>query len=282
MDTKIILIYCICSDFLKSLGHTNHDAVQMSDDEVLTFAIVSAMFFYGSHEKAREFLKEYGYIPNMLSKSQLNRRLHAFDEIFWRQLLYQLSQSLLHYEKTNEYAVDSFPVSACDTPRITRAKIFQGKEYHGYSSSKKRYFFGIKVHMIVSANKGVPIEIIFTPGSENDMRAFKRFSLDLPEGSTIFADRAYNNYDFEDFLSDHAEIRLIAQRRKNSKRPLRGELSYLQSRMRKKIETVFSQITGIFPRNINAVTAKGFEIKVFNFILAYTFNLFFKEKFALA
>ena len=34
----------------------------------------------------------------------------------------------MHYENSNEYAVDSFPVSACDTPRITRARIFQGKE----------------------------------------------------------------------------------------------------------------------------------------------------------
>jgi len=282
MDIKIILVYCICSDFLKHIEHTGRVAQKMSDDEVLTFAIVSAMFFCGNHERTRVFLKEYGYIPNILSKSHLNRRLHAFDESFWRQLLYQLSQSLLHFEKTKEYAVDSFPVSACDTPRITRAKIFQGKEYHGYNASKQRYFFGIKVHMIVSANKGIPVEILFTPGAENDMRAFKRFSLDIPEGSTIYGDRAYNDYAFEDFLSDNAEIRLIVQRRKNSRRPLLAELRYLQSRMRKRIETVFSQITKIFPRSINAVTAKGFEVKVFNFILAYTFDLFFKEKFALA
>jgi hypothetical protein len=53
----------------------------------------------------------------------------------------------------HEYAIDSFPVSACDTPRIMRANIFQGKEYRGYNSIKKRYFFGFKVHMLVSATK---------------------------------------------------------------------------------------------------------------------------------
>jgi len=36
-----------------------------------------------------------------------------------------------------------------------------------------------------------------------------------------------------------------------------------------------------FLKSINAVTSKGFEIKVFNFILAYTFKLLFQEKFAL-
>jgi hypothetical protein len=41
----------------------------MSDSKVLTLAIVAAMFFGGSHENSRKFLKEYGYIPNILSKS---------------------------------------------------------------------------------------------------------------------------------------------------------------------------------------------------------------------
>jgi len=105
-------------------------------------------------------------MPNMLSESQLNRRLHEFDECLWKAVLQQLSQVLLHYEKTHEYAVDSFPASALETSRIRRAKIFRGKEYHGYNSSKQRYFFGIKVHMLVTADKGIPIEVIFTPGSQ--------------------------------------------------------------------------------------------------------------------
>ena len=96
MDTKIILIYCVCSDFLKNMEHPQNDSWHMSDAEVLTLAIVAAMFFCGSHEKARIFLFEYNYIPNMLSKSHLNRRLHAFDESFGQYLLYQLSRSLLH------------------------------------------------------------------------------------------------------------------------------------------------------------------------------------------
>ena len=46
-------------------------------------------------------------------------------------------------------------------------------------------------------------------------------------------------------------------------------LNYLQDRMRKRIATVpFSQITGIFPRSIKALTSRGFEIKVFNFNLS--------------
>ena len=156
----------------------------------------------------------------------------------------------------------------------------KGKAYHSYSSTRQRYFYGIKVHMLASKN-GVPLEVLFTPGSEHDMKSFKRFTLDLPAGSTIYGDRAYNNYEFEDFLKEEAEINLIVERRIHSKRPLSAELNYIRNRMRKKIETVFSEITRLFPRSINAVTSQGFEIKIFSFILAYTFGLFFKKNVAL-
>ena len=256
MDTKIVLIFCICSDFLREESFFQKDSQRMSSCEVLTFAIVSGLFFYGNHERTRLFLYDYNYIPNILSKSQLNRRLHAFEEEFWKRLLYKLSRSLHHYEKTHEYAIDSFPVKACENSRITRAK----------------------VHMIVNLTKGIPVEVVFTPGSENDLKAFRRFCLDIPKGSIIYGDRAYNDYKFEDFLRDHQEIHLIAQRRTNSKRPLAKEVCYIQSRMRKRIETVFSQITQLFPKNIHAVTSKGFYLKIFNFILAYLFTLIFKPE----
>ena len=132
--------------------------------------------------------------------------------------------------------------------------------FHGYSPTKQHYFYGIKVHMVLSKD-GIPVEILFTPGSEHDMKAFKRFTLDIPRGSVIYGDRAYTNYEFEDLL--------------------KAELRFIQSKIRKRIETVFSEITRLFPRAINAVTSSGFEIKVFSFILAYTFSLFFKKKLAL-
>ena len=61
-----------------------------------------------------------------------------------------------------------------------------------------------------------------------------------------------------------------------------AERKYIQGRMRKRIETVFSEITALFPKTISAVTGQGFEIKIFNFILAYIFWLFFKLRVALA
>ena len=42
--------------------------------------------------------------------------------------------------------------------------------------------------------------------------------------------------------------------------------------MRKRIETVFSEITRLFPKRIHAVTLKGFLMKVSFFIIAFTLD----------
>jgi len=42
-----------------------------------------------------------------------------------------------------------------------------------------------------------------------------------------------------------------------------------QSYLRKKVETSFSRITGLFPKTIHAVSSKGFVLKVISFILVF-------------
>jgi hypothetical protein len=46
----------------------------------------------------------------------------------------------------------------------------------------------------------------------------------------------------------------------------------VQHSYRKRIETVGSLIERIVPNTIHAVTARGFELQVFLFVLAYSIN----------
>ncbi len=48
--------------------------------------------------------------------------------------------------------------------------------------------------MVATTNQE-PIELVMTPGSESDMRAFKRFELALPDESVIYTDKAYTDID---------------------------------------------------------------------------------------
>jgi len=189
-------------------------------------------------------------------------------------VLFLALQVLLRNKDNQFFIVDSFPIKAYETHKSFRARIFSDKRFHGYTASKKQYFFGIKVHTIVDLN-GAPIEFSFTPGSASDIKSLEEFSLNLPEGSLLFGDAAYTSYDVEDLLKEIDNVVLVPKRRKKLKRQHSQEVNFLLSHHRNSIETVFSSIVSRMPRYVRARTEKGFCLKVFFFILAYMLNLYF-------
>jgi len=62
---------------------------------------------------------------------------------------------------------------------------------------------------------------------------------------------------------------LIAERRTNSRRPHPKEKEKERSKIRKRIETAISGIVRLMPRWIQAVTEKGFELKIILFVVAF-------------
>jgi hypothetical protein len=73
--------------------------------------------FGGNVQKTRRFLHhEYGYMNKMISKSHLNRRIHAIEPALWR-MLFELFAQLFkqrNYPEFQTYALDSLPVPVCD------------------------------------------------------------------------------------------------------------------------------------------------------------------------
>src|ERR1700712_3963889 len=96
MQEQIITIYCVCADFLLAYGHKDDPQARMSDAEVMTTVLVAATFFVGNQELSRIFLQEHGYIPTMLSKSRLNRRLHAVPDTTWQAFWHVLAEIAKH------------------------------------------------------------------------------------------------------------------------------------------------------------------------------------------
>jgi len=269
MDIKIILVYCLCADLLIALHHIEDPQCQMSDAEVMTTAIVAALFFGGKYERARELLQEQGYIRQMLSKSQFSRRLHRLDYLFVT-LFQVLGEQFKELNEESVYIIDSAPVAVCDNIRIRRNKIYGDEAYRGYQASKKRYFYGVKIHLLVTKDHQ-PVEFFLSHGAFSDTTALTQFDFDLPEGAQIFADKAYTDYLVEDLL-DEADIHLAPDRKKNSKRPLPPWLRFFIRHYRNQVETAGSLIERLLPKSIHAVTAKGFELKVILFVLASSVN----------
>ena len=272
MDDKIIAAFCLCDDLLKAMHHQEDRQCQMNNAEIMTTALVASLFFRGNQESARAMLRQHGYIPHMLSKSRFSRRLHRIKALFL--VLFDL---FAHIWKTLNkeaiYVIDSLPIAVCDNIRIRRSKIYSKEDFRGYQASKKRYFYGLKIHLMVTQD-GQPVECFLTPGGFGDVDALKYYAYELPDGALIFADKAYNDYEIEDLLKEVDQIQLLPMRKKNSKRALPPYVSFVQSYYRKRVETAGSLIEQLLPKSIHAVTPEGFELKVALFVIASSLNCY--------
>lgn len=269
-EDKIIRIFCIVDDLLKGIGHREDVRRRVSDSEVITTAIVAALYFGGHQDNARGFMQMTKLCPHMLDKSRYCRRLHQLEPLLCS-LFFQIGQYLKDISGASSYVIDSFPVAVCDNIRISRSKILKGKQWRGRQSSMRRYFYAVKVQVLTTA-KGIPVEFGFVPGCESDVQALKKLPLSVAPESSIYGDAAYTDYGIEDDMLEAENIHLRISRKSNSKRKDESWMRFLKENSRKRIETTFSEIKNLFLRKIHAVTFKGFLLKILMFIIAYTFN----------
>ncbi len=275
MDLVIVAFYTLCDDLLIQHGYQDDPRTKMSAAEVMTTALVAAELFGGNQQLARHLLKEQGYIPNMLSKARFNRRLHQIAPMF--QILFESIAANCKAQNSHQiYAIDSYPVPACDPIRISSAKLYQGKEWRGKITSKRRYFYGLKLHLMVT-ERGVPVEFFLTPGSFGDVMGLRCYPFDLPQGAVVHADRAYCNYGILRTALSQAGIMLKPLRKKNSKRQYKPMASLpTPSVSQAGGGDKRSNAPNGYHRSIHAVTAAGFEIKVVLFLIATMITLIIK------
>ena len=97
-------------------------------------------------------------------------------------------------------------------------------------------------------------------------------AVDLPEGSVLYTDAGYTDYTLEDVFAEATDSQQQTARKANSKRPHSPAQRFLIQYFRKGIETTFSQLTARFPKQIHAVTAAGFVLKLALFIFVHTLD----------
>lgn len=267
MYDRTLAIYCFVDDLLKAMHHAEDARAEFSDAEVMTTAVIAMLCFGGNFEGARSFLHSSGMMPRMLSRSRLSRRLSRLADLVGL-LFHQLGLTLKELNAESRYSLDSFPVALCDNIRIPRCRLAQGESWRGYSASKRRYFYGVRVQMVVTV-EGLPVEFCILPGSLSDLSGLAELPLSLPAGAQVAADAAYTFYEWEDALRESAQVRLLVGRKANSKRRDAPATHDYKQWLRRRIETVFGEVAKLFPKKIHATTLSGFLLKLGLFLFAY-------------
>lgn len=263
-DSFIIASYSVIADTFRSLEHKSHCLAGVSDEEVLTVAVVAAKYFHNHQERALCVMVKGGYIA-ALSVSRYNRRLHKLAA--WLEGILGLVTEL--FNKGEAFIIDSVPVPVCKRVRARRCKKVRGKAFCGYCAAKKEKFFGWRLHLVCTT-AGVPVSFALLEASHQDLTPVHELCYLLPEGACVYADKAYNAKDDETTLHTETGVTLVPARRKNMKEQnTLSELFALQ-RYRKGIETLNSQLESMGVQRLKARTNEGFFIKVNASLLALT------------
>jgi hypothetical protein len=218
-------------------------------------------------ERSRLVLYELGLVKRLLSRSRFSRRVNRLADLIYR-LFHQAGSILkdLHWE--SRYLLDSFPVALCDNIRKGRCRLVRDELYRGVMTSKRRYFYGVRVQLLATSD-GIPLEFCILPGGCADLQGLAELPLDLPEAAELLVDSAYNFYEWEDYLSEIEAIKMQIPRKQNSKRGREPWLEIYKSLMRKYIETAIGEISKLFPKKIHATNLEGFLLKIALFLFAY-------------
>ena len=270
MCDSTLAIYCFIDDFLKASGHREDCRVEVTDSEVITIALTAMLHFGGNFEKSRLLLHELGLMRRLLSRSRFSRRLRRLTDLI-HLLFHKLGSVLkdLHWE--SRYLLDSFPVPVCDNIRINRCRLVQDERYRGKMSSKRRYFYGVRVQLLTTSD-GIPLEFCILPGSCSDLQGLAELALELKDSAQLFVDAGYNFYEWEDYLQEIDRLKLQVPRKRNSKRSREPWLEIHKSLVRKYIETTIGEISKLFPKKIHATNLDGFLLKIALFLFAYQIN----------
>src|ERR671910_2888839 len=167
----------------------------LSDGEVLTLAILCQWQRFRSERDFWRFADAHlrGYFPDLLSQSQLNRRIRA-SEAELRSLQRDLAQTLA--DPSAVYRVmDTTLVPAVVRVRACRKGLFAGQAAFGRSISKTEWVYGFTVALSVSP-QGV-ITAFGLASANCDERPMGEFLVTFDEHDGYLADKGFSSAEWE-------------------------------------------------------------------------------------
>jgi len=280
------IIFVVIDDLYEEVTPTsikmrqNKGSAKMSDSEIMTIAITGETIGIDSETAWYKFVKKnYSHLfPEMCDRTRYNRTrrdLAGVTTLIWQRL-----NDVMEVYFSSDRLVDSFPLAVCEFGRAHFCRAFKGEDAdYGHCASKKETYFGYKVHNMTTT-EGYVTDFVVTPASTDDREALLELAWGKEYHYFLIGDRGYIKKHLADFLYEHRNISLIAIQRKNTKDKYPPMIGRIICRMRRRIETTFSQISQQF--NVQRVLAKIFHGLLTRLITKFlAFNLMFFINFAL-
>ena len=199
-QTQLITIYLyICKEYQSGLWvyaqrFAPHVELKFTDEEVIS------LYWFGVMEEHRTLKQTYRYadrhlrnwFPELPTYTAYVTRLNRLADVFAP--LLERVQAQSGCRNQGKLLVDSFPVALAHQGHCFKARVAPELAGHGYCSTKKLHFYGVRVHIIGRKQAGtlpVPEYVGVLPANEHDGKAFDLIRPVLIQ-EEIFGDKASN------------------------------------------------------------------------------------------
>ena len=199
-----------------------------------------------------------------LSHSRFNRRARMLLPLMrcirqdWNQEVKTAGEFLI---------IDSFPVPVCQPVRNYRVKIFRGVADIGYKATKKIYYYGFKVHALVS-DDGYLLDYAVTKASVHDAKETVELMINAhPANHYLLGDEGYLGKNLATNLKRMGYVLWMPYRK--TMQGARRHNDHQLMAIRRSIESDFSLLSYYNAENNRARSPVGFQQRLEIAILAY-------------
>lgn len=169
-------------------------------------------------------------------------------------------------------SIDTLPMPVCVLTRAGRDRCFPGEADFGYCAAKDMHYYGFKLGLRIS-RLGMITHYSLLSARPHDIRSIETL-LEEFEGIAS-ADKGFIDNFRQSLLLKRHRILVVTPPRKNMKTALPEPLLKFCRRIRKRIETVGSQLTGRFRTDhIRVHDIWHFQHRLIRKILAHTVCVF--------
>jgi Transposase DDE domain len=246
----------------------------MSDAEVLTLAILCQWPRWRSERDFWRFADAYlrPYFPNLLSQSQLNRRIRALEPEL-KALQHHLAANLADGSEVY-HVLDTTLIPAVVRVRACRKGLFAGQAAFGRSVSKTEWVYGFKVALSVSP-EGV-IAAFGLAQANSDERPIGEFLISSDGHDAFLADKGFSSVEWERHWLEKYEALVAATPQESARRAWPEQARRWAAGKRQLIEGVIDQLKDLFAlERHRAKTLGGLLTRLAAKIAAYTIGQVF-------
>ena len=254
---------------------------KMSDSEILTLALMMDYLPFPGESQFIGFIKaNYGkWFPNLLERSQFNRRLRKLGENF--ELLRRNWVAQLGGLEARRFVIDTKPIPVVGSKRSKRHSDFEGSADYGYCASKKMKYFGYKL-VVISTPHGLPIAYDLVPANTDERKAVEGV-LQFVCGCDIYGDKGFIGQDWQDQVARSTGNKILTIHRDNQHQQVNSDLKLVIGRVRQRIEGVFHEIqnTGRNPERLLNKTINGLTTHMAAKMTSHTLRLLLRKQFGI-